>query len=138
MMSLLRGGASAPRSSFPLLPLRTGVLFPGTMITLPVGRKRSVALVESLTTGDVIGVVTQRDPKIVDPKRDDLYDTGTFVRVAEVGRVPSGEYRLTLEGLNRFTLTNAVTTGPFWLGDASVITEVGGDTEEARLLGDSL
>ncbi|HEX9296191.1 MAG TPA: LON peptidase substrate-binding domain-containing protein, partial [Polyangiaceae bacterium] len=82
-MSELRGGASAPKSLFPLLPLRTGVLFPGTMITLPVGRKRSVALVESLHSGDVIGVVTQREPKIVDPTGDDLYDTGTFARVVE-------------------------------------------------------
>jgi ATP-dependent Lon protease len=66
-MNQLRGGASAPTSSFPLLPLRTGVLFPGTVITLPVGRKRSVALVESLHAGDVIGTVTQRDPKVSDP-----------------------------------------------------------------------
>ena len=35
MSSQLRGGARAPTSPFPLLPLRTGVLFPGTVITLP-------------------------------------------------------------------------------------------------------
>lgn len=27
-----------PQSPFPLLPLRNGVLFPGTVITVPVGR----------------------------------------------------------------------------------------------------
>jgi len=53
-MSQLRGGASTPRSPFALLPLRTGVLFPGTVITLPVGRKRSVALVESLQAGAIM------------------------------------------------------------------------------------
>ena len=47
-------------SPFPLLPLRNGVLFPGTVITLPVGRERSVALVRGLHKGDVLGVATQR------------------------------------------------------------------------------
>src|SRR5205807_5571524 len=98
-MSQLRGGASAPRSPFPLLPLRTGVLFPGTVLTLPVGRKRSIALVESLHSGDVIGVVTQRDPKVTDPERADLYDMGTFVRVLEISRVSGVEYRVALEGV---------------------------------------
>ena len=37
-----------------MLPLRNGVLFPDTVITLPVGRRRSVALLENLSEGDVI------------------------------------------------------------------------------------
>src|SRR6478672_4090885 len=114
-MSQLRGGASTPRSPFALLPLRTGVLFPGTMITLPVGRKRSVALLESLRSGDVIGVVTQRDPKVIEPTRADLHDIGTFVRVVETSRVGSGEYRLALEGLNRFSLQGLSDSGAFWV-----------------------
>ncbi len=137
-MSELRGGASAPKSLFPLLPLRTGVLFPGTMITLPVGRKRSVALVESLHSGDVIGVVTQREPKIVDPTGDDLYDTGTFARVVEITRLPGGEYRLTLEGLNRVALTRTLSDGLFWLGEGTQIVEAPGDTEEVQMLADAL
>ena len=137
-MSQLRGGASAPTSTFPLLPLRTGVLFPGTVITLPVGRKRSVALVESLRTGDVIGTVTQKDPKVADPGRDDLYDVGTFVRVADVTRMPGGEYRVTLEALNRLALTSVSVDGSFWLAEGKLVEEKNDATEDARLLADSL
>jgi ATP-dependent Lon protease len=137
-MSQLRGGASAPTSTFPLLPLRTGVLFPGTVITLPVGRKRSVALVEALHTGDVIGTVTQKDPKVADPGRDDLYDVGTFVSVADITRMPGGEYRITLEALNRFALTSLTTDGSFWLAEGTLVEEKNDDTEDARLLADSL
>ena len=137
-MSQLRGGASAPTSAFPLLPLRTGVLFPGTMITLPVGRKRSVALVESVHEGDVIGVVTQIDPKVVDPGLSDMHPTGTFVRVATIARLPSGEYRLSLEGLDRFKLTGVSGDGLYWHGEGSVIGEEYGDAEEAHLLAASL
>src|SRR5258706_3621718 len=137
-MSQLRGGASTPRSPFPLLPLRTGVLFPGTVITLPVGRKRSVALVESLHPGDVIGVVTQRDPKVVDTGRSDVHDMGTFVRVAEVSRTASGEYRLALEGLNRLALESIADNGPFWTANGSLIEDEHADDGEAELLSDSL
>jgi ATP-dependent Lon protease len=137
-MTQLRGGASAPTSAFPLLPLRTGVLFPGTVITLPVGRKRSVALVESLHRGDVIGTVTQRDPKVADPGRDDLYDVGTFVRVAEIARLPGGEYRVSLEALNRFQLTGVSLDGGFWLAEGKVLEEIGDDSQAAQLLADSL
>ncbi|HMI84395.1 MAG TPA: endopeptidase La [Polyangiaceae bacterium] len=137
-MSQLRGGASAPTSPFPLLPLRTGVLFPGTVITLPVGRKRSVALVESIHTGDVIGTVTQKDPKVADPSRADLYDLGTFVRVADITRMPGSEYRISLEALNRFALTGMSIDGSFWLADGAVVRDENDDTQDARLLADSL
>jgi len=137
-MVQLRGGATPPRSPFPLLPLRTGVLFPGTVITLPVGRKRSLALVETLHPGDVIAAVTQRDPKVIDPGRSELYDVGTFVRVVEVSRTGSGEYRLALEGLNRLALDSVSEGGSFWLGEGAVLSDENADAEESVLLADSL
>src|SRR5258708_37311339 len=100
-MSQLRGGAPAPRSPFPLLPLRTGVLFPGTVITLPVGRERSLALLQSLRVGDVLAVVAQREPKQDDPDLADLHPIGTYARVSNLGRAPSGEVRLALGRLDR-------------------------------------
>jgi len=108
------------------------------VITLPVGRKRSVALVESLRTGDVIGTVTQKDPKVANPGRDDLYDVGTFVRVADVTRMPGGEYRVTLEALNRLALTSMFVDGSFWLAEGKLVEEKNDTTEDARLLADSL
>jgi ATP-dependent Lon protease len=137
-MSQLRSGASAPRSPFPLLPLRTGVLFPGTVITLPVGRPRSVALLGAVRAGDVIGVIAQRDPKREDPEREDLHDLGTFARIVDVTRVSNGGYRLVLEGLDRFALTSLVESDPYWRAEGAVAPEFAGDPEEARLLAASL
>jgi len=131
-MSEPRGGRTAPESPFPLLPLRTGVLFPGTVLTLPVGRKRSVALIQSLHAGDVIGVVTQRDPKVTDPRRADLYDTGTFVRVVEISQLSGDEYRLALEGLSRLALQDVSESGPFWMGEGSVVDEEEGNSDNAK------
>ncbi|WP_434040736.1 MULTISPECIES: endopeptidase La [Sorangium] len=138
-MSQLRSGASAPRSPFPLLPLRTGVLFPGTVLTLPVGRARSVALLNGVHVGDVIGVIAQRDPKREDPRREDLHDIGTFARVVDVTRVSNG-FRLVIEGLDRFALTALVDTDtePYWRAEGAVAPEFLGDAEEARLLAASV
>lgn len=136
-MTELRGGVTAPRE-FPVLPLRTGVVFPGTLTTLPIGRKRSVALALSVHVGDVVGVVAQRDPSVSDPSMDDLYPMGTFARVAEVQRSAGRDLRLTLEGLGRFRLSSLQTTEPFCLGEGESVPEVGGDSEEAVALAAAL
>src|SRR6185503_20666182 len=97
-MATLRGGANAPQGSFPLLPLRNGVVFPGTRVTLPVGREKSVALLATVHPGDIVGVVTQRDATLLDPGEDDVFKTGVFARIHHVGRVGEGELRLVIEG----------------------------------------
>ena len=125
-------------SPFPLLPLRNGVLFPGTVITLPIGRERSVALVRTLSKGDVIGVATQREPGLSDPTEADLYAVGSFARVVDLVRVPSGDYRVALEATQRFTMRQLVRRDPFWLAHGDVTLEPGGDTEEARLFAKAL
>ena len=137
-MTKLRGGATAPQSPFPVLPLRTGVLFPGTMITLPVGRERSLALLGSVRVGDIIGVVAQKDPKEANPSFGGLHTTGTFARVANVARLASGEFRLALEGLARFRLDALVRTDPFWLGEGAFVAETEGDAVETKALVSSL
>src|SRR5262245_61995280 len=125
-------------SSFLFLPLRNGVLFPGTIITLPIGRERSVALVKTLRKGDVIGVVTQKDPKIADPGEADLYDIGTFARVSDIARVSGGEYRLVPRGLGRMTFLRLARTEPFWLGEGMEPSETNRRAEEAVVLARTL
>ncbi len=137
-MTTLRDNANLPSSPFPVLPLRNGVLFPGTVIALPIGRERSIALVRTLTKGDVIGVVTQKDRNVTDPADDDIHQLGTFARVVETGRLPSGDMRLVIEGVARMRLGAIAQHDPFWLGEGHPVEETGGDTEEARLFARAL
>src|SRR4051812_48282186 len=137
-MTTLRDGETAPSSPFALLPLRNGVLFPGTVVTLPIGRERSVALASTLQRGAVFGVATQKDSDNADPGVDDLHRVGTFVRVTDIARLSGGEYRIALEAVGRFTLGALVRKDPFWLVEGSVPEETGGDTEEARLVARAL
>nr|MCH9682099.1 LON peptidase substrate-binding domain-containing protein [Deltaproteobacteria bacterium] len=125
-------------STFALLPLRRGVLLPGSTLSIPIGRKRSVALVESLTVGDVIGVVVQRDPATVEPVLADVHEVGTYARVEKIAKSRDGRhYRLTLEGLGRFELQNIEQSDPYWFGRGEPALD-DDDSEEARLLADEI
>ncbi len=125
-------------SPFPLLPLRNGVLFPGTVITLPVGRERSVALLRGLSKGSVVGVATQKDANVEVPVTANLHPIGTYVRVVDLGRLPTGDYRVALEALGRFSLQQVVRTDPFWVAEGEPAVETGGDSEDARLFARAL
>ncbi len=125
-------------NAFALLPLRRGVLLPGTTLSVPIGRKRSVALVESLHTGDVIGVVVQRDPNIEEPVLADVHTVGTYARVEKIARARDGRsYRLVLEGLERFDLHAIDQSEPFWLGRGDPLPDPG-DGPEAQVLAEEI
>ena len=53
----------------PILPLRNSVLFPGSIIPIDVGRKKSVRLVEEAISKErpIIGILTQREARTEDP-----------------------------------------------------------------------
>jgi ATP-dependent Lon protease len=126
-------------SSVPLLPLRNGVLFPGTVLSLPVGRDRSIAMLRERRVSDVVAVVAQRDAKIDDPGRGDLHDVGTLARIVRIERSPSGaEMRVTVEGIDRFAVGDLEQRDPYW---RVVVTPVESDVEdpaEARALSNAL
>src|SRR5262249_20611267 len=127
-----------PASPFPLLPLRNGVLFPGTVITLPVGRERSVALVRSLAKGDVLGVATQKDASVEVPGTEDLQPIGRYARFVELARLPSGDFRIALEAVGRFSLRAVVRTEPFWLAEGEPAAESNEDSADAKLFARAL
>jgi ATP-dependent Lon protease len=128
-----------PTASFPLLPLRNGVLFPGTVITIPVGRPRSIALVESLVAEQsIIGVAVQRDPRTAEPDLADLQPIGTFARVRQINRAGDRNYHLVVEGLSRFEIKELIHGGPALLALGEPLPDQPADPIEAKALADAL
>lgn len=126
-------------NEFPLLPLRSGVLFPGTSMSLPVGRAQSMALIEDVSPGAVIGVAVQRDKQVEHPVLADLHAIGTLARVKRINRSRDGQtYRVTLEGLSRFELLEITASQPYWMAKGQLPEEPAADGEEARLLFEEL
>ncbi|MFO0648496.1 MAG: endopeptidase La [Polyangiales bacterium] len=121
-----------------MLPLRSGTLFPGTTLTLPVGRVRSVALLDALAPGQILGVAFQKSADVSEPGDGDLHDIGTWARVARLERTRDRGFRVTLDGLGRFHLSRVTRTEPFWTAEGTDAEETDEATPEARVLAESL
>ncbi len=111
----------ADRSSFveqstlelPVVPLRDMVVFPHMMAPFIVGRQASVrALEEALSDPRKrIFLVTQRDPKVDEPGRADLYDIGVVAKVIQNLKLPNGNVKVMVEGVQRAKLVDVDESG---------------------------
>src|SRR6476469_8259208 len=69
----------------PILPIRNIVVFPGTVMPLNVGRQKSKNLLDEVMPGEkIIGVLTQKNPDVADPKQDDLYAVGVVSMILKL------------------------------------------------------
>jgi ATP-dependent Lon protease len=91
------------REVLPLVPLRDMVVFPHMMAPFIVGRESSVrALEQTLSTQNKrIFLSAQRDPRIDDPVRDDICDLGVIATVIQNLKLPNGNVRVMVEGVQR-------------------------------------
>jgi len=98
------------RESLPLVPLRDMVVFPHMMAPFIVGRETSVrALEQSLGSSEKrIFLVAQRDPKVDDPVREDIYDVGVVASVIQNLKLPNGNVKVMVEGVRRGRLIDVV------------------------------
>jgi ATP-dependent Lon protease len=126
------------RTQLPLLPLRHGVLFPGTVISVPVGRARSVALVEGIQEGDTVAIAVQRDPEVEDPSIAELFPIATRAVVRKKVKVRARRYQLVLEGVGRCRIESMSALQPFWKAYVSDDPETGADDPEAAVLVDTI
>ena len=92
--------------TYPLLPLRDIVVFPGMVVPLFVGRDKSVAALEAaMAASKDIVLLAQLDPACDDPEGDDLYDVGVIAQVLQLLKLPDGTVRVLVEGTTRARLS---------------------------------
>jgi ATP-dependent Lon protease len=99
----------------PILPLRNSVLFPGSIIPIDVGRRKSVRLVEDAIAKErpVIGILTQKDARTEDPASGDLFLTGCAARILKVIKLAKDNFSVILQGVSRFEVTSFDGAEPF-------------------------
>jgi len=124
----------------PILPLRNSVVFPASVVPINVGRPRSVRLVEDLVGHEraVVGIVSQRDAEVDEPRFEDLYEVGTVARVVKVLRLGPNNYSVVLHGLARFQIAQHATLEPYMRARARRIPEDLERDAELDALGASL
>ncbi|MEM1007970.1 MAG: endopeptidase La [Myxococcota bacterium] len=112
------------QQSLPLLPLRNGVFFPGGVITLNVGRPKSIALIKAADpTETLLAIVTQKDPEVEDPVEDDLYRIGTLARILKIQKTGRNTYSLMVQGVQRIELQRILSDEPYWISEVSPVKE---------------
>jgi ATP-dependent Lon protease len=108
-------GSPSDIDVYPILPLRNSVVFPASVVPINVGRPRSVRLVEDLVGHEraVVGIVSQRDAEVDEPRFEDLYSIGTVARVVKVLRLGPSSYSVVLHGMARFQMGPHATLEPY-------------------------
>ena len=102
-------------SSYPVLPLKSTVLFPHILIPVAVGRSQSVAATEAalaLEDKTLIAAV-QRDAQVQSPGLEDLYPTATLAVVKRVIQRQENVLQLLIQGVERVRLVQAEATMPY-------------------------
>jgi ATP-dependent Lon protease len=107
-----------------ILPLRNSVLFPGVVIPITVGRKKSIKLVKEAYKGSrLIGVVAQKNVDIQDPEPEDLYKVGTLAKIVKMIVLPDGNTTIIIQGKNRFKIEEYSSLEPVIMAKVSSLQE---------------
>ena len=90
----------------PMMPIRDMVIFPHMMTPFVVGRESSVRALEEALTGDrKIFLATQHDASVDEPNADDIFVTGTIGNIVQSVKMPDGNIKVLVEGIERAQAT---------------------------------
>src|SRR6202453_5027511 len=110
--------------AFPILPVRSTVLFPHAVLPLTVGRESSIHLIQSLGEEKTIVVAAQRDERLDNPQPSDLYSVGTMATVHKVVKMPNQSLFVFTEGTERVKLGEFAQLEPFMMAAVDHLPEV--------------
>ncbi len=86
----------------PMMPIRDVVIFPHMMTPFVVGRESSVRALEQALAGDKkIFLATQHDASVDEPRPDEIYTVGTIANIVQSLRLPDGNIKVLVEGVER-------------------------------------
>jgi len=98
----------------PMMPIRDVVIFPFMMTPFVVGRESSVrALEEALAADKKIFLATQHDASIDEPKANEIYQVGTIVNIVQSLKLPDGNIKVLVEGIERGKILQVTDTEGF-------------------------
>ena len=93
---------TAESRKMPMLPIRDVVIFPYMMTPFVVGRESSVRALEEALIGDKrIFLATQHDASVDEPSARDIYKVGTIVTIVQSLKLPDGNIKVLVEGVER-------------------------------------
>ena len=111
----------------PVLPLKNTVLFPFLLSPLLVNTPRSQELIDEVLLQDERLMVCTAVRRETDgsPGSDDVYRTGTLMRVVKMLKFPDESYRLLVQGVARVEIDHFTSEDPFLRAHVRRTTEHG-------------
>jgi ATP-dependent Lon protease len=98
-----------------MMPIRDVVIFPYMMTPFVVGRESSVRALEEALAGDKkIFLATQHDASIDEPKPNEIFQVGTLVNIVQSLKLPDGNIKVLVEGLERGRILQVVDTDGYF------------------------
>src|SRR5713226_4004196 len=111
---------------YPLVALKSMVVFPRTRITLSMLREKSIRAVEEamMHPGRVLITASQLDSEIEDPEPKDIYAFGTLVEITTMHRQQDGSFQVLFNGLRRVHIDEYIEQEPFMRVAVSQLVEM--------------
>lgn len=120
--------------TLPVGPLRGTVIFPGNTVPIVSARPKSRAALDAAwATNRLVVFVAQKNERIDDPKKDDLFQVGTVCLIKRILKVDN-EYQLSAEGLTRVFIKGFTQTDNYLEAEIEEIPELYERNEETEAL----
>src|SRR5213596_3336599 len=98
-----------------MVPIRDVVIFPFMMVPFVIGRESSVNALESALRGDKrIFLSTQHDATVDVPRPNEIYQVGTISNIVQSLKLPDGNTKVLVEGIERARILQLVEEEGFW------------------------
>jgi len=125
---------SSPQgTTYPVLPLRDIVVFPGMIVPLFVGREKSVKALEEVMKDDKqILLIAQKNASQDDPGPDDIYSIGTLGTVLQLLKLPDDTVKVLVEGGKRVKIVGYTGKVEFFEANAVEMEEAPTDAAELQ------
>ena len=123
--NLRETSANKEQKIFPILSVRNMVMFPKVVIPITAGRDMSIQLLEEAhKNNEYIGIVSQKNSNIEDPKEKDLYQVGTLAKILKIIKLPEGNVTAITRGFQRFKIKNITATKPYFKAEILKLKDV--------------
>lgn len=105
----------------PAVALRGMTILPDMIVHFDVSRSKSKKAVErAMTTEQKLFVITQRDPDIEEPEKEELFNVGTIVTIKQMTKLQHGIVRVLVEAVERAELIGLLENDRFLEAQISV------------------
>ncbi len=119
---------------FPVVPIRDGIVYPGTEMILTFGRSRSVSAIEAAQgSGKRVVLAMQKNPNVNDPTPSDLFTTATVGEVLQMMK-NEGEINALVRGIAKVEILSYEAVEPFFIARVVPKEDVVEDNDDVKAL----